>query len=140
MNSSPNIYGSPGQQFQACASSFQMLRKRYLDCGWDIFGLGTNLNATRFGAYVQRLTDQLAKNSINGEEALKIKSPGSWDFIDYKLAEKSVSKYVEPAVVVDPDLILWSKLEALTFEFNVDLMGHLQIWAIHGYVSYFMKI
>jgi hypothetical protein len=111
-----------------------MLRKRYLDCGWDIYGLGTNMNATRFGAFTQRLSDELVKNSVNGE-AVKIKSPGSWDFIDYKLADKAVSKYVEPAILVDPDLTSWAKLEALAFEFSVDLMGHLQISSISGYVS-----
>lgn len=94
------------------------------------------MNEGRLGAYCQRLTDALIKNSVNGSGAFKIKSPGRWDFIDYRLAEKCVSQYSEPTIVVDPDLISLTKLEALTFEFNVDLMGHLQIWKIHGYVCY----
>jgi len=120
-------------------SAFAVLRRRYLSGTRDIYGFGSALNETRFGAYVQRVSDAFVEHSVNNksEIARRANYPGVWDFKDYEPAKKPVSTYCEDVTKPIENLVPWTELGALCFKWEIDGLGFLKITSISGYVSYF---
>lgn len=130
----------PQAQMKNAMSAFSILRRRYLSGTLDIYGFGSPLNNTRFGAYVQRVSDVYVEHSVNkkSEVARKANYPGSWNFKLHEPAKNPISSYTEDVTKVIANIIPWHELGAICFEWEVDALGLLKVKSISGYVSHFL--
>jgi len=139
---------SQGQMMHDTVSAFAVLKMRYLNIGnfyyknmlsilifkgVDVFGFGTDLCHTRFGAFVQRLSTALYENCTNKIVGSRI-DHGSWSFESRKWSSTPTSHYVEPLALYS-DMHHWIVLECLCAEFTVDRFGSLKVKSLSAYVS-----
>ena len=115
-------------------STVSLLKKRYLNTGIDVYGLGVRLNASRLGAYCQRLSDQLYQNATNRGEASHL-AHGYWSFEQRKWMPTPKSDYTESLVPAVSN-IRWILIESFCFEFDVDSFGSLYVKSMSGFVSH----
>ncbi|CBY41971.1 unnamed protein product, partial [Oikopleura dioica] len=122
---------SQGQMVHDTVSAFAVLKMRYLNIGVDVFGFGTDLCHTRFGAFVQRLSTVLYENCTNKIVGARI-DHGSWSFESRKWSSTPTSRYVEPLALFS-DMHHWIVLECLCAEFTVDRFGSLKVKSLSAY-------
>ncbi|CBY36518.1 unnamed protein product [Oikopleura dioica] len=124
-------YAPQHQTMHDTVSSFAVLKMRYLNIGVDVFGFGTDLCHTRFGAFIQRLSTTLYENCTNKVVGARI-DHGSWSFETRKWSSNPSSTYVEPLALYS-NIHQWIVLECLCAEFTVDSFGSLKIKSLSGY-------